>query len=527
MKREGAPFSNFLVTLIGTFVIAGMACMAPASDNPRRRPVTRGPAAGTAIIDQVQERTFRWFWETTNPANGLVHDRYPTPSFSSVAAIGFGLTAYPIGVERGYITREQARERVLTTLRFFRDAPQGPQPSGITGYRGFLYHFLDMQTGHRFQNAEGWKIELSTIDTALFIAGALFCQSYFDQPEEQEIRDLAEELYRRIEWPWFQQHSPAITMAWTPEQNFGAAEYRGYNEAMLLYILALGSPSHPIGPEAWDEYTRSYLWGDFYGQTHVNFAPLFGHQYSHVWIDFRGIQDAYMRSKGIDYFQNSRRATYSQRAYAIDNPSRFDDYGENIWGLTACDGPLDATLQIEGRERTFHTYHARGAARGEIRDDGTIAPTAAASSIAFAPEISIPAIEEMTRRYGQNLYTQYGFLDSFNPTLKLTNVKLQHGRVDPLLGWFDGDYLGIDQGPIVIMIENWRTGLVWNTMRKNPHIVRGLRRAGFTGGWLSDLPAESARVRESERATARPSESARGRESERARERQRERTITR
>ena len=436
------------------------------------------------MVDDLQERTFRWFWDTTNARNGLVHDRYPTPAFSSVAAIGFGLTAYPIGVERGWITREQARERVLTTLRFFRDAPQGSQASGITGYRGFFYHFLDMETGHRFMNAEGWKIELSTIDTALLIAGALFCQSYFDQRGEEEIGRLAEELYRRIEWTWFQQHSPAITMAWTPEDKFIRAEYRGYDEAMLLYILALGSPTHPIGPEAWTEFTRSYQWGKFYDYEHVNFAPLFGHQYSHVWIDFRGIKDAYMREKGIDYFENSRRATYSQRAYALDNPSDFSDYGENIWGLTACDGPLDKTLQVAGRAVTFHTYHARGAARGDVRDDGTIAPTAAASSIAFTPEISIPAIEAMATRYGANLYTNYGFLDSFNPTLKRTDVPLQHGRIDPQLGWFDGDYLGIDQGPIVVMIENWRTGLVWETMKKNPHIVRGLKRAGFTGGWL-------------------------------------------
>jgi hypothetical protein len=215
----------------------------------------------------------------------------------------------------------------------------------------------------------------------------------------------------------------------------------------------------------------------------VNFAPLFGHQYSHVWIDFRGIRDAYMRGKGIDYFENSRRATLSQRAYAIDNPSGFRGYGENVWGLTACDGPFDGDLTIDGRKIHFMTYAARGAAHGEIRDDGTIAPTAAASTIPFAPEIAIPAIEEMHRRWGPYLYAKYGFLDAFNPTL-VRERETQHGRIVPGVGWFDGDYLGIDQGPIVAMIENHRTGLVWNVMRKNPHIVRGLERAGFTGGWL-------------------------------------------
>jgi len=440
-----------------------------------------GGQAPSPVVNELQKRTFQWFWDTTNPTNGLVPDRWPTKSFSSVAAVGFGLTAYPIGAERGWITREQARDRVLTTLRFFERAPQGQQRENVTGYRGFFYHFLDMETGYRFKT-----VELSTIDTALFIAGALFCQSYFDRddPGEREIRDLAEKLYTRIEWDWTQKHSPAISMGWTPEKDFITWEYRGYNEAMLLYILALGSPTHPATAEAWPEFTKTYKWGQYYGFEQVNFAPLFGHQYSHVWIDFRGIRDTYMRAKGIDYFENSRRAALSQRAYAIDNPSDFSDYGENIWGLTACDGPLDMTLQIKGRGVTFHTYHARGAARGEVRDDGTIAPTAAASSIVFTPAESIAAIEEMSKRYGENLYTKYGFLDSFNPTLKDTTVRLQHGRVDTQLGWFDGDYLGIDQGPIVAMIENHRTGLVWSVMRKNPHIVRGLKRAGFTGGWL-------------------------------------------
>jgi hypothetical protein len=447
-------------------------------------PTTPAAGATSPLLDELEERTFRWFWETTNERNGLVPDRWPAKSFSSVAAIGFGLTAYGIGAERGYITREQAAQRTLTTLEFIRNAPQGDQPAGVTGYRGFLYHFLDMETGFRFET-----VELSTIDTALFIAGALFAQSYFDRddPTEKRIRDVAEELYRRVEWTWFQRATPRITMGWTPEQQFGVAEYQGYNEAMLLYVLALGSPTHPIGPGAWTEYTKTYQWGKFNtDEEHVGFAPLFGHQYSHVWIDFRGIRDAYMREKGIDYFENSRRATRAQRAYAIANPMRWKDYGENVWGLTACDGPVDATLQYLGEPRTFFTYAARGASFNEIRDDGTLAPTAALGSLPFAPEIVIPAAEEMVRRYGSAIYTRYGFLDSFNPSFAFDNVKLQHGRRDPLAGWVDGDYLGIDQGPIIAMIENWRTGLVWEVMKKNPHVVRGLKRAGFTGGWLEN-----------------------------------------
>jgi hypothetical protein len=437
-------------------------------------------AADAALLERVERDTFQWFWDTTNPKNGLVPDRWPTKSFSSIAAVGFGLTAYGIGAERGWVTREAAANRVLTTLNFFINAPSGPQPSGVAAYRGFYYHFLDMESGTRFET-----VELSTIDTTLMLAGALFCQSYFDRENETEraIRDAAEELYRRAEWTFFHERPPLVSMGWTPENGLHDWDYTGYNEAMILYVLALGSPTHPIDESAWAAYTKTYQWATFYGQEHLNFAPLFGHQYSHVWIDFRGIRDEYMRAKGIDYHENSRRATYAQREYAIDNPGEFKGYGPNMWGLTACDGPMDGKLTIDGKEREFKTYHARGAAAREIRDDGTIAPTAAVSSIAFAPEIAIPAIAEMQKRYGSNLYRQYGFVDAFNETLD-EDVKTQHGAVVPGVGWFNTDYLGIDQGPIVAMIENHRSGLVWETMKKNPHIVRGLKRAGFTGGWL-------------------------------------------
>jgi hypothetical protein len=453
-----------------------------ATDNPRKRPVRRPETP--PLLEDLQRRTFEYFWETTNPANGLVPDRYPTPSFSSVAAVGFGLTVYPIGAERGYITRGQAAERVLTTLRFFLDAPEGPQPAGTTGYRGFLYHFLHMDTGERFEN-----VELSTIDTALFLAGALFCQSYFDRddPVEAEIREAAEVLYRRADWNWAVVRPPLVSMGWRPGEGFIEYDWQGYDEAMILYILALGSPTHPLSEDAWPAWTSTYRWLDFHGYEHVNFAPLFGHQYSHAWIDFRGIQDLYMRGRGIDYFENSRRATYAQRAYAIENPMGWEGYGQNVWGLTACDGPLDAEFEVGGQMRRFFTYAARGAAANEVRDDGTIAPWAAAASIAFAPEIVIPAITEMHRRYGSKLYSTYGFLDSFNPTFTFP-VETQHGAVDPEMGWINDDYLGIDQGPIVIMLENHRSGLVWETMKKNPHIVRGLRRAGFSGGWLENAP---------------------------------------
>ena len=455
---------------------AGAASAVPRTTDP----------AQLAFLDTLQERTFRWFWETTDARTGLTPDRWPTQDFASVAAIGFALTAYPVGVERGYVTRAQAAERTLNTLRFLWRLPQGPDSAGVAGHRGFFYHFLD-ERGMRFRD-----VELSTIDTALLLGGVLFAQQYFDaatDAREAEIRALADSLYARVDWRWAQDDpKPLVSMGWRPERGFIEADWRGYNEAMLLYVLALGSPTHAVEPEVWDAWASTYRWGEFHGQEHLNFTPLFGHQYSHVWIDFRGIRDAYMRERGIDYHENSRRATLSQRAYAIANPGGWRDYGENVWGLTASDGPMDTTVVIDGRERRFHSYWARGASLDHVNDDGTIVPTATGGSIPFAPEVTIPALMHMRRTYGDDLFGRYGFLDAFNPTFRLEGVRvgagLRHGRVVPGKGWFDTDYLGIDQGPILVMAENHRSELVWEHMRRHPAIVRGLRRAGFAGGWL-------------------------------------------
>ena len=436
------------------------------------------------VLIDLQERTFRFFWDTANPENGLIPDRYPTAAASSIAAVGFGLTTYPIGVERGYITREQARERVLVTLRFLHRAPQGPEAQGTTGYKGFFYHFVDMQTGHR-----AMKSELSTVDTALLLAGALFCQSYFDgaHADEAEIRRLADEIYRRVDWQWAQAKPPAISLGWAPESGFLKYDWRGYNEAMLVYLLALGSPTLPVGPDAWAEWTSTYdtHWGKLFGQEFLNFAPLFGHQYSHVWIDFRRISDPYMKRRGIDYFENSRRAVYAQQAYAVANPRRCREYGAKIWGITASDGPADVALEEKGVRRTFYTYTARGVDATGTHDDCTLAPTAAIASIPFAPELVIPATLEMHQRYGKHIYAKYGFLDAFNPTFTF-DVPLRHGKVIRDFGWVADDYLGIDQGPIFAMIENHRSELVWRVMRKNAYLRRGLERAGFSGGWLAE-----------------------------------------
>ena len=458
-------------------LLASVACWVGAPGHAFRgaAPAAVGdprPAESLALdgfFDDLEKRTFNYFWETTNPANGLVPDRYPSGSDASIAAVGFGLTAYPIGIERGYIDRRAARERVLATLRFFADADNA---------HGFFFHFLDLKSGERTRRSE-----ISTIDTTLLLAGVLFCQSYFDADEasEREIRNLADEIYRRVDWNWAQNHAPAISMGWNPEQGFLSADWLGYDEAMILYVLALGSPTHPVGPEAWRAWTSTYdkHWGTLYGQTQLSFGPLFGHQYSHVWIDFRGIRDDWMRRRDLDYFENSRRATLAQRSYAIENPMHWLAYGGNVWGLTACDGP-GRRAHAAGSERRFYSYAARGVGLEGVLDDGTIAPTAALGSLPFAPEIVIPAAHEMYQRFGAAIYAAYGFRDAFNPTV----IDPAQPAASADAGWVDRDYIGIDEGPILAMIENYRSGLVWRVMRDNPYIRRGLERGGFAGGWL-------------------------------------------
>ncbi|WP_374943213.1 glucoamylase family protein [Sphingomonas sp.] len=432
------------------------------------------------ILD-IQRRTFDFFRDTTDTRTGLARDRWPTPSFASIAAMGFALTAWPIGVVNGWMTRGEARARTLACLEFLAAARQGPEATGVSGYKGFFYHFLDMQTGLRFA-----RTELSTIDTTLLLGGVLFAQTWFgdDDAQERRIRALAEDLYRAVDWTWIVPRGTFVGMGWHPETGFIASDWDTYNEAMLLYVLALASPTHAVPPSAWTALTQRFdaSWTDRYGQAYLHFPPLFGHQYSHMFVDFRGIRDPYIAGRGIDYFENTRRATYAQRGYAIANAGGFAGYGADCWGLTACDGPGDFTMAVGGRTREFFSYSARGP--GD-RDDGTIAPTAALGSIAFAPEIVVPAARAMQARYGRGIYARYGFRDSFNPTLTDPAAPLRHGAIVPGVGWVDGDHLGIDQGPILGGIENWRTGLIWNTMRRNPHIRRGLVLAGFAGGWLA------------------------------------------
>ena len=436
-------------------------------------------------LEQLKRDTFRYFWETTDPNTGLAPDRHPSESPASIAAMGFALTAYGIGADNGYITREQAAERALSMLRFVSELPQGPSATEAAGYQGFFYHFLDGETGLRSQD---WQIELSTVDTALLMAGVLFAQSYFDGADasESEIRLLADNLYRAVNWQWAQNNYPLITLGWLPESGFLDYDWVGYNEAMIVYILALGSPTYPVEPEAWTAWTDHYAddWGGAPPYEHLTFGPLFGHQYTHVWIDFRGIRDDYMASKDTDYFLNSRTATYAQRQYAIENPMGWTGYSAEIWGVTACDGPGEFMLPFNGEQREFRAYSARGVAGNHGFDDGTIAPTAAGGSIAFAPEIAVPALRAIYDNYGDYLYGDYGFRDAFNPSFRY-DVQPVAGRIINGVGWVGADYIGIDQGAILAMAENYETELVWNIMKNNPYVRAGLERAGFTGGWLS------------------------------------------
>lgn len=439
--------------------------------------------AQAALLDDLERRTFQFFWDTTDPRTGLAPDRWPTPSFASVAAVGFALSAYPIAVARGFITRAQARERVLTTLRFFHQAPQGPEPQGRIGHRGFFYHFIDMASGARYRD-----VELSTIDTALLVAGALHCGRWFDDAAdtaEAEIRRLAEAIYLRVDWRWAQPRPPAIGHGWKPETGHLPHDYLGYNEAMLLYLLALGSPTHPVDAAAWAAWTSTYprAWGsNGHDPAHLRYPVLFVHQFTHCWIDFRGLADPWLKARGLDYHENSRRATYAQRAYAMHNPEGWVGYGPNVWGITACDGPADLERVVDGRARRFSGYAGRGMGGARRLDDGTIAPYGAGSSIVFAPEIVLPALEAM-HSLGAPVYGRYGF-HSFNRSFQFPDVKLAHGRVVPGFGWVDDDLLGIEQGPLLMMLGNHRGELAWNAMRSDPHVRRGLVRAGFTGGWL-------------------------------------------
>ena len=356
-----------------------------------------------ALLEQLQRAAFDYFRQETNPLNGLVADTSREGSPVSIAVVGFALSTYPAAVERGWISRDDALQSSLAALRFFRDSDQSGSATA-TGFMGFYYHFLDIHSGTRV-----WSSELSMIDTALLIAGGLTVGMYFDADSADEIvlRELADFLYRRIDWRWAQDGGDTMRQGWKPECGFLHYGWEGYSEAILLYVLALGSPTHPVSDDCYKAWTATYQWENLYGHDYLYAGPLFVHHFSHAWIDLRDIRDSFMREKNSDYFENTRRAAYIQQRYAQRNPHDFVGYDESCWGLSACDGPSDEQFDVFNEPRRLFGYAARGVPYGP--DDGTIAPWAVVASLPFAPEIVMPAIGYCMYEVNLTGLNSYGF----------------------------------------------------------------------------------------------------------------------
>lgn len=375
------------------------------------------------LLEHIQKKTFEYFWNEANPTNGLIRDRSTEDSPCSIAAVGFALTTIPIAVERGWISYDEGYERVLTTLKTFVEGR-------VEGKNGFFYHFVDMNTGKRV-----WNCEVSSIDTSLLIAGALFAGKYF---EGTEVERLADQLYRNVDWRWMMSKDGTLYMGWKPEGGFLNARWDSFNEGILAYILAIGSPTHPIPVSSWDKILRP---------VHENYIScptesLFVYQYPNIWIDFRDKEDKY-----ANYFNNAKIATRYNYLFCVMNRFKYKTYDFDIWGLSASDGP--------------NGYKHYGASEGN--HDGTVAPYSAVSSIVFAPDLSMKAIRGMLKKYGPLVWGRYGFVSAFN--------------VDA--NWFSKEHIGIDQGDIISMIENYRTGSVWKYFMKSEYVQKALKKIGF------------------------------------------------
>lgn len=420
------------------------------------------------LIDRLQQAAFGYFLDAFNPANGLVADTSRPDSPCSIAVVGFALSSYPVAVERHWMARNEAVQRSLTTLRFFHDSDHSGA-ADATGHKGLYYHFLDMDTGRRI-----WNSELSTIDTALFIAGALLAAGYFtaDTEAERELRYLADALYLRVDWHWACDGKTTIRLGWKPECGFLQYGWTGYDEGILLYVLAAGSPTHPIDAESYRAWTATYQWENLYGEEFLYAGPLFMHLFSHAWIDFRGIRDPFMHEKCSDYFQNTRRAIAVQREYAWRNPRGFHGYSRDCWGVTASDGPDENTPTLAPHPGRLHGYAARGVPWGP--DDGTLSGWLGLACLPFEPELAMTAVRTLLRRYPQTLANDR-FASAFNPSLENPDG----------LPWISPGNYGLDQGMAVMMVENHRTGLIWQLMRDCRYLRHGLQNAGFGEGWLA------------------------------------------
>ena len=385
------------------------------------------------LLEELERANFRFFWEQVNPETGLVRDRcnvrQPNNSDqASIAATGFGLTALCIGEKREFITRSASQERVLNTLRFlWKKLPH---------HRGFFYHWANMNTGQRI-----WDSEVSSVDTAILLCGILMCRQHFAHPE---IHELASDIYNRVDWNWLSEDTPVLPHGWTPESGFLQYRWDDYSEMMMMYLLGLGSNAHPLLASAWDSWKRSTF--EYNGIRYIgSFAPLFIHQYSQAWFDFRGKHDRY-----ADYFKNSIIATDVHRRFCLDLAKQFPQYSDDLWGITASDS-------VKG-------YVVWGGPPSTGPIDGTVVPCAAGGSVPFQPDQTMRVLRTIKDHYGERAWSDYGFVDAFNPR---TN-------------WYDTDVIGIDTGITMVMVENARTSFVWDTFMKNPEAKRAMERAGFS-----------------------------------------------
>jgi len=410
----------------------GMSFPLSANAQAKASPSPPFSDSDEALLEDIEKAGFKYFWTQAHPETGMVLDRCDarnpvTSEIGSIAATGFGLTAICVGEKRGYISSSAAQDRVLNTLRFLWKK--------LPNHRGFFYHFANINTGERI-----WDSEVSSIDTSILLCGVLTCRQHFAHPE---IRQLALEVFHRVDWNWLSEDTPLLPHGWTPEGGFLQYRWGDYSELMMMYLLGLGSPTHPLPPETWNAWKRVTF--EYDGIRYIGaFAPLFVHQYSQAWFDFRGKRDRY-----ANYFQNSILATEAHRRFCVDLSDQFPDYSDDLWGITASDSK--------------NGYIAWGGPpeRGSI--DGTVVPCATAGSLPFLPEAAIRVQRTMKDRYGAKAWTQFGFVDAFNP----------------LNDWYNPDVIGIDLGISLVMAENARTSFVWDTFMKNPEAQRGMQRAGF------------------------------------------------
>ncbi len=421
--------------------------------------------ADELLIDRLQQAAFGYFLDYRQDSSGLIADTSRPASPCSIAVVGFALSCYPIAVERGWITRDEAATLILKTLQFFWDSDQGGRPNS-SGYRGFYYHFLDMHTGRRV-----WGCELSLIDTALLLAGALTAAAYFDgEARESHIRRLASGLVDRVEWPWALNGGDTLAQGWKPETGFLHYGWEGYNEATLLYVLAMGSSANLLPPTCFTNWTATYQWENLLGIDTLYSGPLFTHLFSHAWIDFRQIRDPFMRQVQSDYFQNTQSAIAVQREYAARNPRGFTGYSRTLWGISAGDGPANATA-LSPRDQRHFGYMARGAPFGP--DDGTLCPWAMLAALPFAPAAALMGTRHLLARYPQ-VCVHERFVSGFNPSVVVQGSP-----------WLSEGWYGLDQGLLVMMIENFRSGLIWKLAGQSSVLRAGLQAAGFQGGWLN------------------------------------------